>query len=79
MTPAAGPTAGEPSARLQALTLAAQQYRAYLHRCRQYGLLSPPAASLADAALQSSEESGSNGRTADAATLRQNKIEKFKR
>lgn len=72
--------------RLAALTGAAQHYRAFLHRCRQYGLLSPPAEALAEAALQqaeagegSSSGGGSSGRVVDAATLRQNKIEKFKR
>lgn len=73
--------------RLAALTGAAQHYRAFLHRCRQYGLLSPPAEALAEAALRQAEAgeggggSGGSGsvRAVDAATLRQSKIEKFKR
>lgn len=65
---------------------AAQHYRVYLHRCRQYGLLSPPALALADAALggaEEGEEDGSSGSSGggrlDPAALRQHKIEKFKR
>ncbi|EFN57365.1 hypothetical protein CHLNCDRAFT_142745 [Chlorella variabilis] len=76
--------AADPRARIAALTSAAEQYRAFLHRCRQYGLLSPPATAMADAALQQGDGGGDHGskqqgRTLDAATLRQNKIEKFKR
>lgn len=71
--------------RLAALSNAVQQYRAFLHCCRQYDLLSPPAEALADVALRQAalaEEGGSGGsgsRVMDATTLRQNKIEKFKR
>lgn len=66
--------------RLAALGDAAQHYRAYLHRCRQYSLLSPPAAALAEAVLSRGDGEGSSGGGAtDAATLRQHKIEKFKR
>lgn len=81
-------TAADPRVRLAALSGAVQHYRAFLHRCRQYGLLSPPAAALAEVALRQAEAgedgvrgSGSGGgvRVADATTLRQNKIEKFKR
>ena len=79
--------AADPSVRLAALSSAGQHYRAFLHRCRQYGLLSPPAAAMVEAALQQEQggehgSGGSNGGSArpmDAATLRQNKIEKFKR
>jgi hypothetical protein len=70
--------------RLAALTAAGEQHRMFLLRCRQYGLLSGPARALADAALQQTEGQGGGGgsssaRSLDPATLRQNKIEKFKR
>ncbi|KAI7842410.1 hypothetical protein COHA_004049 [Chlorella ohadii] len=77
--------AADPRVRLAALSNAVQQYRAFLHCCRQYDLLSPPAEALADVALRQAalaEEGGSGGsgsRVMDATTLRQNKIEKFKR
>ena len=77
--------AADPGVRLAALNSAGQHYRAFLHRCHQYGLLSPPAAALVEAALQQGDEedgvasSGGSARSMDAATLRQNKIEKFKR
>ncbi|PRW58850.1 TOR signaling pathway regulator [Chlorella sorokiniana] len=77
--------AADPRVRLAALSSAVQHYRAFLHRCRQYGLLSPPAEALAEVALQQAESgdggssSSSGGRVVDATTLRQNKIEKFKR
>lgn len=65
---------------------AAQHYRAFLHRCLQYSLLSPAAAAMAQTALKQPEEeeeegsgSGASLRTLDAATLRAHKIEKFKR
>ena len=72
--------------RLAALNSAGRHYRAFLHRCRQYGLLSPPAAALVEAALQQEQgdeadregRNGGSARSMDAATLRQNKIEKFK-
>lgn len=68
--------------RLAALEAAGQHYRAFLHRCRQYELLSPPAAALAKGVLEGGEgdsSSGSNGGRLDPAALRQSKIEKFKR
>lgn len=77
--------AADPRVRMAALSGAVQHYRAFLHRCRQYGLLSPPAEALAEVALRQAEagEGGSSGsgsgRVVDATTLRQNKIEKFKR
>lgn len=73
------PAAADPKVRLEALHAAGQHYRAYLHRARQYGLLSPPAAALAEAALAQGEGGGGGGPAMDAATLRQHKIEKFKR
>ncbi|KAL4859751.1 PP2A regulatory subunit TAP46 [Chlorella vulgaris] len=71
----------DPSVRLAALSSASQHYRTFLHHCRQYGLLSPPAAALAAVALRQGQggSSSSSGPAMDAASMRQNKIEKFKR
>lgn len=79
-------TVADARVRLAALSSAVQHYCAFLHSCRQYGLLSPPAEALAEVALRQAEAgedgvrgSGGGVRVADATTLRQNKIEKFKR
>ncbi|KAL4448055.1 hypothetical protein ABPG75_005274 [Micractinium tetrahymenae] len=73
--------AEDPAVRLAALEAAGEHYRAFLHRCRQYDLLSPPAAALAEGVLERGEgsSSGSGSRQLDPAALRQSKIEKFKR
>ena len=73
--------------RRDALQAAVQQYRAYLLVARQYELLSPQAAAMAEAALERHDEgegdAGGSGRAVaaglDPATLRQHKIDKFKR
>ncbi|KAL4444923.1 hypothetical protein ABPG77_003973 [Micractinium sp. CCAP 211/92] len=75
--------ADDPSVRLAALEAAGQHYRAFLQRCRQYDLLSPPAAALAAGVLEHGDggggsSGGGRGRP-DPAALRQSKIEKFKR
>ena len=73
-------TADDPAVRLAALAAAARHYCAFLLRCRQYGLLSPPAEAAANVALkQAGQGGGGVSPPVDAATLRHNKIESFKR
>lgn len=78
---AVSPPAEDATLRLDSLTAASKQYSVFLLRCRQYGLLSGPARALADAALQRADGTGAGDgtRVLDPTTLRQNKIEKFKR
>ncbi|PSC76424.1 TAP42 like family [Micractinium conductrix] len=81
--------AEDASVRLDALNQAGQLYRVFLHRCRQYDLLSQPAAAMAQAVLGVGERDGDGGARGsgsgsgsgrlDPASLRQHKIEKFKR
>jgi hypothetical protein len=61
----------DPAARLQHVQAASEGYCAYLQRCQQYGLLRGP---LADA--YSAEEAGSS---VDPGTVRNQRIERFKR
>lgn len=53
--------ADDPAVRLAALEAAGQHYRAFLHRCRQYDLLSPPAAALARGILEGGGGGGGGG------------------
>lgn len=81
---------GDPAARRSALGSAQQQYMAYLHRARQYGVLGAECTAMLGALEEGDSQGegrGAEGATGaaggrqglDPTTLREHKIAKFKR